>query len=320
MGRPTVINYTLRPAKNIERKMLAEGFARLAPLAPLPSYRYIGFGSFSFNDFSLYHHALGIRHMVNIERDVDNRGRYEFNRPFKCITMRFGESGELLPLLDWDRRTIVWLDNVDPLNEGILMDIGTVISRAVSGSVVVFTVNAHPFEVNGDNVERVHELRLAQIKANVGGRWVAEEVQPKELKGWGTADLYWRIMSDKIEETLQERNAPEVRRDHLHFRQLFHFRYADGAKMLTVGGVIASPKDWRRLGTAAFGGLSFLRTGKDPFLIAPPTLTGREVSYLNQRLPKRGRGLGHPRWLSETDRHRYVDVYRYFPIFAESEL
>ena len=36
------INYTLRPAKHVERKMLCETFARLSALDNLRNFRYIG--------------------------------------------------------------------------------------------------------------------------------------------------------------------------------------------------------------------------------------------------------------------------------------
>ena len=46
-------NYALRPAKNMQRKMLCEALARLSRIAGLVSYRYIGFGAIGFHDFCL---------------------------------------------------------------------------------------------------------------------------------------------------------------------------------------------------------------------------------------------------------------------------
>ena len=39
------INYNLRPAKNIERKMIAEACRLLPSVRPVNRYRYVGFGS-----------------------------------------------------------------------------------------------------------------------------------------------------------------------------------------------------------------------------------------------------------------------------------
>jgi hypothetical protein len=54
------INYSLRPAKSIERKMLCDAFRRLSAFGKVENYQYIGFGSTYFSDFSLFHKALGI--------------------------------------------------------------------------------------------------------------------------------------------------------------------------------------------------------------------------------------------------------------------
>ncbi|RMG75351.1 MAG: hypothetical protein D6711_06830, partial [Chloroflexi bacterium] len=57
------INYGLRPAKHIERKMLIEIFRRLSEFGSVESYRYIGFGALYFNDFYQFHKYLGIQNM-----------------------------------------------------------------------------------------------------------------------------------------------------------------------------------------------------------------------------------------------------------------
>src|SRR5437868_13211604 len=115
-GAQRIVNYSLRPAKNIERKMMAEAFARLAPLRPLTKYRYIGFGSEFFNDFSLYHQALGITDMISIERDATRVERCEFNRPYKSIDLIPGEASAVLQKLSWTKPSIVWLDDTKKLD------------------------------------------------------------------------------------------------------------------------------------------------------------------------------------------------------------
>src|SRR6266404_4405372 len=122
-------NYSLRPAKNIERKMFCEAFARLSRIAPLRSYRYIGFGATTFVDFSLFHQRLGITDMVSIEGFNDARQRVEFNRPYSCIKMKWGKSNEMLPTLEWKKRTIVWLDYDVRLNRDVLADLRLIVAN-----------------------------------------------------------------------------------------------------------------------------------------------------------------------------------------------
>lgn len=86
------INYELRPAKNIERKMLSEAFRCLTSFGSVSSYRYVGFGSHFFSDFKLFHRSLGITQMISIEDNKEYKERFTFNIPYSCIKLRFGNS------------------------------------------------------------------------------------------------------------------------------------------------------------------------------------------------------------------------------------
>ena len=85
------IDFRLRPAKQIERKMICDALHRLTEFAWLDSYRYVGFGGIYFSEFVLFHKQLGIEDMISIERETDKRPRFGFNAPYKCITMKYGE-------------------------------------------------------------------------------------------------------------------------------------------------------------------------------------------------------------------------------------
>lgn len=196
------INYALRPAKNIERKMIADALRRLRGFAPLKTYRYIGLGSTYFSDFTLFHKALDIQQMTSIEEDEQNSERFEFNVPFGCVEMAFGHSTDVLPTLSWDAETIVWLDYDDPLDGGMLADIRFVTAEAKPGSVLIVTANAHPVPLSA-GIDRVEKLR-----DNVGPENVPAEVQSAtDLGGWKLASVYRKIVDNTIAATLRDRNA-----------------------------------------------------------------------------------------------------------------
>lgn len=69
------INYSLRPAKNIERKMILEALYRLSSFHSIREYQYIGFGSTFFTDFSLFHKNMGINDLYSIEIEEDYKER-----------------------------------------------------------------------------------------------------------------------------------------------------------------------------------------------------------------------------------------------------
>lgn len=325
--RDRIINYSLRPAKNIERKMMAEAFGRLAAICPLAQFRYVGFGSEFFNDFALFHQLLGIHDMTSIERDEARRTRCAFNRPYKCVKLVHGDSRVVLPTLPWTKRAIVWLDYTDALNKAILEDAALLVSQVRSGSVLVWTVNAHPAgDEQGERLApnggagKLPDRRLSQLKERVGDNRVRAELKGSELATWGLAAESYSILREEIERALSGRNGAAKPNDQLAFRQFLHFRYRDGQRMLTLGGIVVSEADSRKLGKNPFKGLRFIRDGAEPATIAPPTLTGREVRHLNRLLPKHGGKLRGPAWLTSGEYERYREIYRYYPIFAESEL
>lgn len=105
------INYSLRPAKNIERKMLCEVITRLSLIQSIEKYRYIGFGSPYFTDFVLLHKMFGINDLISIEKDKFNEARFIFNKPYSCIDMMFEDSHDALKKIkNWKKPTILWLD------------------------------------------------------------------------------------------------------------------------------------------------------------------------------------------------------------------
>ena len=310
------VSYVLRPAKNMERKMICEASARLAMIAPLHKYAYVGFGGLTFQDFGMFHHRLGVRDMISIEKRTSDRHRFEFNRPFSCIKMQWGISYDVLPLLSWKKPTIIWLDYEVHPNSEVLQDISLVASRIRSGSLLVVTVAADP---GGGSDPSAQRDRMATLIARVGKARVPVDLKPEHLAKWGTARTYKRIISDVIETTINDRNAALATSERVAYRQIFNFHYQDGSKMLTVGGIIVNPDDAQRLGPDDFRDLRFVRTGEDEYAIRFPILTGKETRHLDARLPT-GRLRRAPAWLPDEDRQSYRDLYRYFPNFVEAEI
>jgi len=309
-------DYALRPAKNMERKMFCETLGRLSRVAPLSSYRYVGFGAIGFHDFCLFHQRLGIRDMCSIEENTDAKKRVSFNIPYSCIKMRWGESHDVLPTLPWTKRTIIWLDYDKPLNSRKLEDIALVSGILRSGSALIVTVPADPGEVdaNADMAEK----RLSDLRSRVGKN-IPTGVTGKDLVQWGMATVCRRIIVDQIEKTLNDRSAPLEEGKKLRYNQLFNFHYADRTKMLSVGGLIVNARDKASLGPKHFKDLDYFRPEAEPYLIETPILTLREIRYLDERLPRLAPDVRHPKWIPEIERKRYGKVYRYFPSFSEVE-
>jgi hypothetical protein len=306
------INYSIRPAKNIERKMFIEACRLLYPFGDLGSYAYVGFGSTFFSDFALVHRSLGINDLISIEKDTQNAERFEFNRPFNCIKLVFKTSTEALPKdVNWRKKTILWLDYDGRLTDSVLADISFFCDLAISGSVLIVSVQANP-----DRKNRVAKLRMRVDRAKIPA-----DINGDSLEEWGTADAYYRIISNEIQSALTRRNGTRDADRKSEFNQLFNFIYADGAKMLTVGGILHEAGEREAFNECRLAEkLDFIRTGREPYQIAAPSLTLREIQHLDKQLPCSGDSGVAARGIPAEDIDHYRRVYRFFPRFAETEL
>jgi len=310
-------DYALRPAKNMQRKMLCEALARLSRIAGLATYRYIGFGAIGFHDFCLFHQRLGILDMMSIEGNLATRHRVAKNKPYSCIKMKWGMSYGVLPTLKWSKRAILWLDYEHPIDEPKLADIRLASNSLRSGSALIVTLPAEPVPV--DAKADMGEKRLADLRSRVGKDNLPTDVKGTDLSKWGLATVLRRIVVNRIEKTLNDRSAVLEAHRKLRFDQLFHFHYADGKQMMSVGGLIVDDRDRDKLGPKNFKDLSFYRPESEPYLIESPLLTLREIKLLDERLPRSAPDVARPTWIPESERKKYGKVYRYFPSFSEVE-
>lgn len=225
--------------------MLSDALGRLGSWGPLGDYTYIGFGSPYFVDFTLMHKQFGMKQMISIELEEGNEERFEFNRPFSCIEVKFGHSTQVLPTIKVEGRVIAWLDYDDKLKESMLGDIEQIVSRADGGSVVLVTVDADPdSEPEGARLDLLRE-RVGQSRIPLGTKL-------GDLDGWGLASVSREIIHRKILEIVNDRNGVLNENDHFQYRQLFNFCYKDSKRMATVGGLLYRLGDSRLVDECKF--------------------------------------------------------------------
>jgi len=299
------------------RKMLCEIIRRLEPFNRVETYRYVGFGSIYFADFHLFHQNLGISDMVSIEKDEVNKPRFEFNKPFRCVELRLGHSNSVLPQLNWDKRCVFWLDYDGKLDKSVLADLATVCSGAVSGSLLVVSVNVEPDRKPGATPQEQDEYRLKSFSEAVGIEKIPLGTTGAALRSGELAKVCRRVIQNEIVRELTDRNGPLSDESKFHFQQVIHFVYADGAQMLTVGGILYEKRDQNLMQACECQQLPFVRTGEEFFTIKAPKLTQKEVRYLNAQLPRVPTDQLSLPGLPESDVHDYATIYRYYPSFSE---
>lgn len=315
------INYSLRAAKNVERKMLCEAFGRLSMIDDVKNYRYVGFGSAYFTDFSLVHRTLGLNMLTSIEKEdkEEYKSRIEFNKPYSCIDLEFGDSDTILPRLEWKNwgKTLVWLDYTSKLTASILGDINTVVANVKNGSIFLISINISPDEVpKGTRPEEAKILKLTELEKRIEKGNIPTRAYELNLNLANNKSVIQEIIDEHINKAISIRKAE----DELLYKQLFNFYYKDGAPMLTVGGIFYKEEQAAKI-EEMFKNLVYIRGGNDCFDIIVPNLTYKEVHALDKLLPINSTvDIKNVVPLSQEDIDNYKNIYRYFPNFSEVSL
>ncbi len=325
------INYTLRPAKSVERKMLRDLFCILYPFGPVDEYKYIGFGSKYFSDFKLFHRALHIREMVSIEGDIGNPDKYEFNKPFNCVDLKIGTSNEVLSSMKHDKKFIAWLDYDSAIAEPMLVDLEILIENLYSGSLILSSFNCTPYGVMAlkEEFQCPHEthpvLLRKKFETLVPLEFVPLEVPQQGLsKAAVHSSVLKGIFENKIKKALLEKNAALADQDKWEFSQLIYFNYKDGAEMGTLGWLFYQKKDVSKFEDCKFTSLDFFNNGDDGYKIDIPNLTIKEIRLLQESMPLPVGPLDRVKMpeciFSNEDVFSFSKVYKYFPNFTDIEI
>lgn len=313
------INYLLRPGKQVERKLIIEALHRLKVLGyDLPSYRYVGFGSIYYADFILFHRYLYISDLLCVEKRKDIRDRMHFNRPFEFIQLHMGEVAEVFPSLDRGRPHLMWLDYDKPLNSSMLNDVESALTVLAPGSVLIITVTAQLSEVERaatDEQLADRSRRLVGEYTEDFGRFVPGGIKAGMLSRRRLPRFFVDILRAQISETLQ------TRRDRrLEFLQFVNYEYADGAQMVTLGGLIDEGSQLEKIRSSDFANGLYYSADLEPKAISLPQLTIREKLWLDQHLIELREAIDIPFELDNESVSNYIRYYRDYPEYHEALL
>lgn len=313
------IDYSLRPAKHAERRMLNEIFRRLRPFHPVEDYSYFGLGSLWFSDFALFHRTLGIRHMQSMERVETAEVRFEANKPFAAIETHYKDSSKVLPDLDWESRpAFVWLDYDNPIDSGMLLDVQVVVNNAISGSIIAVTVQCHRSpDIDDAQQDEYGPPAVVRFVDRIGADAVPDGTGEDDLMGWPFGALSRKIFADKIQATLAVRNLRATAGKSFLYMPICEIEYLDGAKMTTFVGILSEEADRDKLVQCKFDSLDFLTPDGSPIFIEIPVLTMREIREIEQQLPNELPLVCGA--IPPGDAEKFAKFYRYLPNFAVLE-
>ncbi len=308
------LNYLLRPSKQVERKLLIEAMHYLTDAGyPIYRYTYVGFGSIYYADFMLFHKYLYLNKMMCVEHGkIPNRMR--FNKPFKFIQLKMKPISAVIPRLSRRTKYLVWLDYDGPLTIGMLSDIDGFSKMLAPGSALIVTVDAEPEHLleDEDSLEHRTETETAKFLNDTFGHLVVEDITEAHLTKNDLPTLLSKILRSQMSTSL-------VARPDVEFHQLFNFIYADGAQMITVGGIIDNPSAAERLERSGVFDLDYVERGEDLVRITVPPLTIREKQWIDSNLAK---NLSAKKKLDIDDKllANYMRFYKYYPTYYETLL
>lgn len=301
------VSYDLRPAKQVERRMIIDVLMKLSVAGfPISDYQYTGLGSIYFVDHILFHRYLGITRLLSVEYDLSIEKRVDFNKPFSLVDIEMKSIGEVIPELDRDLPHILWLDYDARLHSEMISDVVLASYRLPPGSILLITVDTERPKF-GEGPEDWVEYYREQAGDYFELGWKASDFSLSRLPETNTS-----ILLNAIRRGLAGRS-------NVSFLPLFKFVYADGHRMLTLGGMIGTGGEKRKLTAAGLESLSFVRMDPkdEPYHISVPRLTRKERLYLDSQMPC------DDEWspdIFELDQHQilaYRDIYRFYPIYAE---
>lgn len=316
------INYLLRPNKSVERKMVCEMLSRISAIRDITGYQYIGLGSTYFADFSLFHRHLGILKMISIENEERAQNRCEFNKPFGCIELKIGDSVNVLPNLEIDKRdSIIWLDYDGVLSNSVFSDINTAFGMMKPDSFFMMSINTELKNCNDD------QKKLQTVIDMVGEERFPKRFSKEKINSRIFEQILYECIIQEISSVLQKRNSME--KSKIRFHQTILFKYSDGARMITLGGFLFSENEEdEHLQKMGIRNMFFYKHDNTFFHIQCPVLSLKEIQVLNSHLPCKEMGK-HGTFEDEelnnfpidnSDIGKYATLYRYYPSYTESLL
>ena len=108
-------------------------------------------------------------------------------------------------------------------------------------------------------------------------------------------------------------------RTDVEFLPLFNFVYADGHRMVTTGGMIASDVEKRRVAASRLPQAVYFRGSLDDaaYEIRVPKVTRKERLHLDSAMPCDDEWRPEHFEMPGEDIDAYREIYRFFPAYAE---
>ncbi len=234
--------YHLRPNKAVDRNLFVESLVYLGKMVDISHYRYIGFGSYEFDEFKMIYRTLGIEDLHSIEMDSDVFRRQKFNKPYSCIQLFNKTCGEYFDEdYDNNRHSIIWADFSEANKKhSQCQDISNICSKMQKGDVLRITMNANPTGIStaGKQASDVppqerKKLRFNALREELN-EYFPEGISEEDVTKNGYPRLLLKVIKKAVYQDLDVDLSP---------CPLCSYVYSDNTQMMTVTIIMCSAVD-----------------------------------------------------------------------------
>lgn len=298
--------YNLRPNKHIDRNLFTSALNRAVRYFDIQNYRYVGMGSFHFDDFRLIHESTGLSDMTSIEKDSKVVKRAYFNRPYNCIKIEHAAIGDYisdLNLDDDDRSFIFWLDYCYTKElSSQLNEFTTLLGKLRHGDIIRITLPAdlesikplsriihdspeYCYANHDDRTRIVKEARERVVDSRIPHDMLPDD---RPLVEYMNASQYPLLLLAVLQNLSLSVPPPAA------LIPMFSTIYRDTTRMLTATGLLIDKDKWKvgQIGEFknCFSGMSHMNFNwLLPAAIKVPQLTEKEFIAISENLPLRRR-------------------------------
>lgn len=308
--------YHLRPNKYVDRCLFVNTLDRLSTILSLQDHRYIGFGSFLFDDFKLMHDRLNISSMISLECNQIIYDRANFNVPYNCISIINQSSTDFISSENWgEKNSIIWLDYTSPKDLGQqFSDLASLTNIVLPGDIIKVTLNAHA-QALGDAEEGL-DARLCKLKERI-----AEYIPSTAIKDNCSSKQYPLLLLRCLHKLFASQFT-ELKHDERYVLPLYSTVYRDGQTMVTFTCIVLDDHSLDEKIKCAFSDMQFINFEWDsPSIIKIPDLTVKEMIEINKLLPSENAEeqiKGKYNFIFENNQDEiqsYISFYKYYPSF-----
>ena len=312
--------YHLRPNKAVDRNLFVESLVKLEKEFDLSDYRYIGFGSYEFDEFKLVYRTLGIENLHSIEMNSDVFKRQAFNKPYSCIKLFNKTCGTYFDEdYDENQHSIIWADFSEANNkDSQCKDIANICGKIRENDIIRITFNANPSGIpTGDKPSsEIPENERKKARYN----WLKEhlgEYFPRDSSENDITKEQYPIFLMKV---MKLAIYKDLDKD-LFACPICNYVYSDNTQMMTLTLIIGlSDKKEElltKLGNAYKGWESYVNLNRwdMPIRIDLPPLTVHEQLEIRQYQndAEAMRSIEDKMGIKEDEVRKYLLYARYYP-------